>query len=121
MRRALHCAAALALFAGLAGLAGARVEVPVESSSAFVPRLVIEFGPEARQLPPEQRVATLARDAGVALVWRRTLATGADLVSSTDITSVADAEALAAFVRMKRLCRIQQAIMMWAITSGSIL
>ena len=95
MRRALHCAAALALFAGLAGLAGARVEVPGEASSAFVPRLVIQFGPEAQQLLPEQRVARLARDSGIALVWRRTLATGADLVSSPAIASVADAEALA--------------------------
>lgn len=68
----------------------------MEPAAAYAPRLVIEFRPDARQETGEARVARLARETGVALTYRRTLATGADLVSSPAIASPADAEALAA-------------------------
>ncbi|MFO1305414.1 MAG: S8 family serine peptidase [Burkholderiales bacterium] len=88
----------MALLAGWTGMAGARVEVPIERGPAFVPRLVIQFRPEARRLPPEQRVAQLASETGIALVWRRTLGTGADLVSSPAIGTIDEADAMASML-----------------------
>jgi serine protease len=90
----LHSAAA-ALFAALCGVASARVEVPVEAGGGYMPRIVVAFHADARGDNAE-RIARLARESGVALTYRRTLATGAALAVSPAITGVADAEAVAA-------------------------
>lgn len=80
----------------MAGAAFARVDEPQESGDAFVPRLVIEFRQGGKGESGPARIARLARETGVTLIYRRTLATGADVASSPAIAGTADADAAAA-------------------------
>jgi serine protease len=94
LRRSLHSAAA-ALLAAWCGAGFARVDTSLDAGGGYVPRLVIAFRPDAQGSGAE-RLARVARDTGVALTYRRTLATGAVLASSASIARAADAGALAA-------------------------
>jgi serine protease len=94
LSRALNSAAA-ALLAALCGAAAARVDIPLEAGSGYAPRLVVEFRPGTPGNGAD-RIARLARDSGVTLVYRRTMGTGAVVASSPSIANTADAEALAA-------------------------
>ena len=84
------------LLAALCGAASARVEVPLDTGSGYTPRLVVELRPGTTGASAADRIARVGRDAGVTLVYRRTLATGAVVASSPAIASAADADAVAA-------------------------
>ena len=95
MRRLVHSAAA-ALLAACCGVGFARVDTGFDAGGDYAPRLVVAFRQDSHGTSPAERVARLARETGVPLVYRRTLATGAVLASSASIGGTADAEALAA-------------------------
>jgi len=84
------------MLALLCGGALARVEVPVDVAAGYVPRVVVELRADAQGVSGPARVARIARETGVPLVYQRTLAMGADLVTSPTIAGVGDADGVAA-------------------------
>ena len=84
------------MLALLCGGALARVDVPVDVAAGYVPRVVVELRADAQGVSGAARVARIARETGVPLVYQRTLATGADLVTSPTIAGVGDADGVAA-------------------------
>jgi serine protease len=83
---------AAALFGGAAH--GRVVMDPVELRDD-VPRLVVKFRGDAARAAAADRVAALSRELGVPLTLRRTLAMGADVVSSPAMLDADDAQRIA--------------------------
>ena len=88
--------AAAAVSAWLPAAWAAALDAP-ELADGFAPRLVVKFRPsDDPQARVEARVARLAADTGIALTHVRTMAVGAQVLTSSAIRSEADADALAA-------------------------
>jgi serine protease len=83
----------------LCGVAFARVEVAPDGGGEYAPRVVLELRPGEPAAPVAERVARIGREAGVTLVYRRTLATGAVVASSPSIAGVGDAESIVEALR----------------------
>ncbi|MEO8508369.1 MAG: S8 family serine peptidase [Betaproteobacteria bacterium] len=98
--------AALAALAIVSPLA-ARVIVSPDLTAGFTPRLIVKFKPTAAPAAVAARVAGLAADTGIALVHRRTMAIGAQVLTSSEIKSPGDADAIAA--RLQRHPEIEYA------------
>jgi len=92
--RILALAGALFLAHGAAAVV---VDAP-DAGDGFVPRLVVKFRGDAPDAAtaPAARVAQVAADTGIPLVHVRTMAVGAQVLTSPLIRSVEDAESLAA-------------------------
>ncbi len=73
------------------------VDAP-DPGGGFVPRLVVKFRDDVSgaAAPPEARVAQLAADIGIPLRYLRTMAVGAQVLTSSMIGSEQDADAVAA-------------------------
>ncbi|MCC7327548.1 MAG: S8 family peptidase [Burkholderiales bacterium] len=65
-----------------------------DAAAAYAPKLIVKFKPGAAGTPAE-RVARLAADTGITLVQRRMMAIGAQVLTSPEVKSQQDAEAIA--------------------------
>ncbi len=90
--RLLAVLAALAIASPLA----ARIIVAPDAPAGFTPRLIVKFKPAAAPAAVAARVAGLAADTGIALVHRRTMAIGAQVLTSSEIKTPGDADAIVA-------------------------
>ncbi len=90
--------AVLCAVGALAPLTAARTIFTSSLDAQFVPRLVVRFkSPDSADADfARARVARLARETGVALTYRRTMAVGAHVLTSAAVGDKADAEAAAA-------------------------
>ncbi len=94
-RPSLRLIAVLCAFAALVPDARALTDTAGIDSADFVPRLVVKFRNAGVAEGAQSRVDRLARDSGVPLTYRRTMAIGAYVVTSPAIDGVPAAEALA--------------------------
>ena len=86
---------ALATAAWLPTAAAVALLAP-DASDGFAPRLVVKFRPAGDSgAPTADRVARLAADTGIALTHVRTMAVGAQVLTSSAVRSEEDADAIA--------------------------
>ncbi|MCC7215404.1 MAG: S8 family serine peptidase [Burkholderiales bacterium] len=89
---------ALATAAWLPTAAAVALLAP-DASDGFAPRLVVKFRPAGDSgAPTADRVARLAADTGIALTHVRTMAVGAQVLTSSAVRSEEDADAIAALL-----------------------
>ena len=99
----MRCHAVTRLLATVVALIGVMpasgaVIVGDATDAGFTPRLVVTFKADPERPPqrPQDHVAQLARDVGIPLTYVRTMAIGAQVLTSSSVRSVADAEAVIA-------------------------
>src|SRR5258708_39536038 len=95
VRRIVGCAlATLVVLVSVAPAPGVGM-VGDASDAGFTPRLVVRFTAESEHSAqrPEDRVAQLARDTGIPLTYLRTMAVGAQVLTSSSVRSIAEADA----------------------------
>ena len=99
MRLLARLTLVLAAAAWLPSARAATLDAPAAAADGFVPRLVVKFAATGEaDTPPAARVARLAADTGIALTHIRTMAIGAQVLTSPAIRSEEDADAIAALL-----------------------
>ena len=93
-----HLLAAAIIAAGCLTPALGMVIAGDATDAGFTPRLVVKFRTVSDRSAqrPEDRVAQLAREAGIPLTYVRTMAIGAQVLTSSSVRSIADADAVVA-------------------------